>query len=270
MENRALGRTGLRVPVVGLGTWAVFDVPGPVEAGPASVVRAAFEAGARLVDSSPMYGRAEGVLGRALEAGGLRGSAVVATKIWTHDVEAGRRQLEAQLGCFGGRVDVEQVHNLVAWREHLDWLEGARDDGRVGWLGATHYHEAQLGEMLRVMRSGRVHCIQVPVNPLEREAEREVLPLAEELGLGVIGMRPFAEGDLLRGAPRDPGVLRALGVDTWAQALLKWVLSDERVHVVIPATSSAAHAASNAAAGVPPWFDEEQRSLVARIARGER
>lgn len=268
MERRAFGRTGVSVPIVGLGTWSVFDLPRPREGVAASVVRSAFDAGTRMVDTSPMYGRAEGVLGRALEASGLRGGAIVATKVWTPSVEEGRRQLDAQLAAFGGRVDVEQVHNLVAWREHLGWLEAERERGRIGLLGATHWNEDAFDELIAVMRTGRIQCVQVPFNPRERRAEDEVLPLAEELGLGVIAMRPFAEGSLLRRAPRDPGVLRALGVGSWAQALLRWTLSDARVHVAIPATSSPAHAAENAAAGGPPWFDQEQRALVARHAAG--
>ncbi len=266
MERRAFGRTGLSVPVVGLGTWAVFDVPSRREPSVRSVVETAFEDGVRVVDTSPMYGRAEGVLGRVLGARGLRDRALVATKVWTPSVAEGHRQLEAQLDAFDGRIELEQVHNLVAWEEHLTWLEREREAGRIGWLGATHWNETAFDELVRAMQSGRIHAIQVPVNPLERAAERAVLPLAEELGLGVIGMRPFAEGSLLPRAPRDPGVFRALGVRSWAEALLKWTLSDPRVHVAIPATSSPEHATANAAAGSPPWFDAEQRELVARLA----
>jgi aryl-alcohol dehydrogenase-like predicted oxidoreductase len=268
VETRALGRTGLEVPVVGLGTWNVFDVPASAEDGPRRVVQTAFAAGVRFVDTSPMYGRAEGVLGRAMAASAVRDAAIVATKIWARSAEEGRRQLHAQLDAFGGRVEVEQVHNLVAWREHLDWLEPELRAGRLGALGVTHWDERAFAELVQVMRTGRVACVQVPYNPFERGVEREVLPLAEELGIGVIAMRPFAEAGLLRRAEPDPGLLRELGVRTWSQALLKWTLSDPRVHVAIPATSDPAHAASNAEAGAPPWLDESQRATVARLAAG--
>ena len=159
-----------------------------------------FEGGTRVVDSSPMSGGPRPCCGRALE--GIRDERVVATKIWARSVREGREQLEAQLGFYGGRVDVEQVHNLVAWRDHLDWLEAERDAGRVGVLGATHWNEASFDELATVMRTGRIACIQIPYNPLERRCEDVILPLAEELGLGVIAMRPFAEG-LVRRAPSD-------------------------------------------------------------------
>ena len=263
MERRILGRTGAEVPVVGLGTWATLDLADADQPIGDAVVEAAFDGGTTVVDSSPMYGAAERVLGRALA--GRRERAFVATKIWTRSLAEGRAQLEAQLGFYGGRVDLEQVHNLVAWREHLDWLEGERDAGRVGFLGATHYAASAFDELARVMRSGRIEAIQIPLNPREREVEREILPLAEELGIGVIVMRPLGgEGALLPGP--ETSELAPLGVDTWAQALLKWALSDPRVTVVIPATRSPGHAEQNIAAGSPPWFGPDERRLVESLA----
>ena len=268
MELRRFGRADLEVPVVGLGTWSVFDLPPAEEQVAVAVVEAAFEAGVRFLDSSPMYGRAEGVLGRALDAVGVRASATVATKIWTPSILEGRRQLDAQLGFYGGRLELEQVHNLVAWREHLPWLEDEVANARIALLGATHWDESRYPELMACMRTGHIDAIQIPYNPLERRAEREVLPLADEMGIGVIAMRPFGEGSLLRKAPSDPGVLRELGVESWSQALLRWTLSERRIHVAIPATSSVEHARSNAAAGSGPWFEDEQRRLVERVVAG--
>jgi aryl-alcohol dehydrogenase-like predicted oxidoreductase len=193
-----------------------------------------------------MYGRAEGVLGRAL--GSHRADAIVATKIWTSSMSEARSQFADQLEFYSGRIDLEQMHNLVRWREHLDWMEDERAAGRIGFLGATHYSPGAFDELEQVMRSGRIDAIQVPYNPLEREAERRILPLAAELDLGVIAMRPLGGGSLVRRVdPTD---------------LLKWTLSDERVHVAIPATSSVAHARANVAAGEPPWPSPEERDRL--------
>jgi aryl-alcohol dehydrogenase-like predicted oxidoreductase len=248
MERRRFGRTGLEVPVVGLGTWQTFDVGSGGEGGARQVVAAAWDGGTRFFDSSPMYGRAEGVLGRAL--GERRGEALVATKIWTSSPADSRRQFAAQLEFFGGRIDLEQVHNLVAWREHLGWLEDERAAGRIRFLGATHYAASAFDELERVMRTGRIDAIQVPYNPVERGAERRILPLAVELDLGVIAMRPLGGGSLAR------------RID--ATELLKWTLADERVHVAIPATSSAAHARTNTAAGRPPRPSPKERDRLTR------
>jgi diketogulonate reductase-like aldo/keto reductase len=258
MERRALGESGLEVPTVGLGTWRRF------EGNAAALVDAALDAGADLIDSSPMYGRAEPELGAALE--GRRERALVATKVWTSDAGEQRAQVESALRWFGGRVDLYQVHNLVAWRSGLDLLEAQGDAVRV--IGATHYSAGAFGELATVMRSGRIGAIQIPYNPHQREVEREILPLAAELGLGVVVMRPFGEGALLRRMPSEAELapLAELGVRTWPQALLKWVLSDPRCHVAIPASSRPERVAENAAAGEPPWFGPQERELVARLA----
>jgi aryl-alcohol dehydrogenase-like predicted oxidoreductase len=267
MEERDLGTSGLRVPTVGMGTWNTFDVRGArEEAARRRVVDVALEHGARLFDSSPMYGEAERVLGAALE--GRRDQALVATKVWASGAAEGREQARRALEWFGGRVDLYQVHNLVSWREQLAMLEGLRDEGAVAAVGATHYSPSAFEELEAVMRSGRIAAVQVPYNPWEREVERRILPAAEELGLGVVVMRPFAERSLLR-RPPDPADLASLepfGIRTWTQALLKWILSDPRCHVAIPATSSPEHMAEDANAGSPPWLGPGERDLVAGLA----
>jgi len=249
LETRRFGRSGLDVPVVGLGTWQTFDVGPEGEQRAREVVEAVFDAGTRLFDSSPMYGRAEGVLGRALD--GLRDEAFVATKIWTSSPAKARSQFEGQLG-FYGRVELEQIHNLVAWEQHLEWLEDERNAGRIDLIGATHYDDGAFGELERIMETGRIDAIQIPYNPVEREVEERILPLAAELDLGVIAMRPLGGGSLV--GELDPA------------ELLKWTLSDERVHVAIPATSSVAHASANTAAGAPPWLSSERRRALADAA----
>ncbi|MDQ3668705.1 MAG: aldo/keto reductase [Actinomycetota bacterium] len=262
MEVRRFGKTDVGVPVMGLGTWLTFDVGPSGQRNANAVADAAFAAGTRFVDSSPMYGRAEHVLGSAL--GERRDEAFVATKIWAGSPEEGREQLRQQLDHFAGRVDLEQVHNLVAWKRQLAWLEDERDAGTIRFLGATHYSASAFDELEQVMRTGRIEAIQIPYNPVEREVERRILPLAEELDLGVIVMRPLGgEGALL--APKALKDLERLGIETWAQALLKWALSDERIHVVIPATSNPEHARQNARAGSPPWFGPDERRHVEEL-----
>jgi aryl-alcohol dehydrogenase-like predicted oxidoreductase len=267
VERRQLGKSGLQVPAVGMGTWRTFDVRGSTaEANARQIVDRALGLGANFFDSSPMYGEAERVLGAALE--GRREKALVATKVWTSSMAQAITQIEQALRFFGGYVDLYQVHNLVAWRERLDMLERLRDEGRVKAIGATHYSPSAFGELGQVMRTGRITAIQVPYNPLEREAEREILPLAQDLGLGVVIMRPFAEGALFRRPPAPDALapLKPFGVTTWAQALLQWSLSDPRCHVAIPATSHHERMSENAAAGDPPWFGPGERALVARLA----
>jgi aryl-alcohol dehydrogenase-like predicted oxidoreductase len=269
MEERKLGTSGLVVPAVGMGTWRTFDVRGrAAEENARAVVDTALERSVRFFDSSPMYGRAEEILGATLE--GRRDRALVATKVWAGTQEEGRVQARRALRFFGGRIDLYQVHNLVSWPDQLRLLEELRDDGAVVAIGATDNGRGGFEELEEVMRSGRITAVQVPYNPWQRELEDRILPLAEELGLGVVVMRPFAEGGLMRRPPARAALapLEPFGVMSWGQALLKWILSDARCHVAIPATSSTEHMAEDAGAGDPPWLDPSARDLVARLAMG--
>jgi diketogulonate reductase-like aldo/keto reductase len=250
--------------VVGLGTWARLEAAA-AQGGVRPLIDGALDAGMTVFDSSPMYGQAEALLSEALAA--RRREAFVATKIWTESPAEGRRQLDRAIGWFG-HVELMQIHNLVAWRDHLPMLERARDEGRIGLIGATHYQENALDELEVVMRTGRIDAIQIPYNPHQRVVERRILPLAVELGLGVLVMRPLGSGPLVRKVPNGAELapLAPFGVTNWAQALLKWGLSDERCSVTIPATSVPERLGENAAAGVGPWFGPEERELVSRLS----
>jgi aryl-alcohol dehydrogenase-like predicted oxidoreductase len=267
MERRALGPNGFEVPAVGMGTSRTFDVRGrAAEATSRRIVEEALDAGANLFDSSPMYGEAERVLGLALA--GRRSEAIVATKVWTADDDEAERQIETSLRHAHGRVELYQIHNLVAWPSRLKRLTQLRDEGLVDVVGATHYDPTAFDELMTVMRTGRIGFVQVPYNPLERDVERAVLPLAEELGLGVMLMRPFGRGSLLRRWPPPAALapLEPFGVTTWPQALLKWGLSDPRCTLSIPATSRPGRMTENAAAGNPPWLGPDERDLVSHLA----
>lgn len=257
MDRRALGRMGIEVPAIGMGTWRTFDT----DEDRGQLVHAALAAGIDLFDSSPMYGRAEDTLARAIAP--RRDRVLVATKIWTEDPEQGRSQAEHALRLFG-HIDVYQVHNLANVPAQLALIEKLKSEGKVRAAGATHYQEPAFDDLAALMRSGRLDMVQIPYNPLRREAERELLPLAQSLGLGVFVMSPLRGGIIDRRPTRDE--LRELGVKTWAQAVLKWIASDDRVSTVLTATHRPARVAENAAGGEPPFFDDRRRRLVVQIA----
>jgi aryl-alcohol dehydrogenase-like predicted oxidoreductase len=267
MEQRTLGHGGLEVPVIGMGTWKTFDVRGARDVSArCGVVDVAIAAGTTLFDTSPMYGQAEQVLASAID--GRRDHVVVADKIWTSSRREAREQVRRALEWYSGVVDIYQIHNLVAWREHLPMLEDLRDTGQARAIGVTHYDHSALGSLMMVMETRRIQMVQIPYSVADRAVERDLLPLAEQLGIGVLVMEPLGTGRLVRRGPPAPDLARLerFGVRTWAQALLKWIVSDTRVHSALPATSSVTHAAENAAAGDPPWFDAETRAYVAHVA----
>jgi aryl-alcohol dehydrogenase-like predicted oxidoreductase len=257
VERRQLGRSGIEVPVIGMGTWRTFDT----DEDRRPVVDAAVGAGIDLFDSSPMYGRAEDALARGFD--GIRDQVQVATKIWTSSAEEGSAQADHALRLFG-RVDVYQVHNLVNVPAQLALLERLKGEGKVRVVGATHYQESAFGDMAALMRTKRLDMVQIPYTPLRRTAEHDLLPLAESLGLGVFVMSPLQQGIL--GRRPQTAQLKEVGVETWAQAVLKWIASDPRVSTVLTATRDLDHVRENAAAGSPPFFTPEQRALVVRIA----
>ncbi|MFE4974891.1 aldo/keto reductase [Kitasatospora sp. NPDC056651] len=267
MPGRELGRTGLTLPRVGLGTWRRFDLPAGREHLAREIVRLALDHGVRVFDTAPVYGRSEGVLARAL--GADRQRAFVATKIWADTPAAGRRQFEHQLDLFDGRVDLLQLHHLIGWQVHAPWLERERERGRIGALGLTYWRDHAFGggtaaELEQAMRTGVFDAVQIPLNPRERDVEERLLPLARELDLGVLVMRPFAEGGLLGRKP-DPRRLAEAGCAEPSEALLRWGLSDPRVHVTLPATISPAHLLANIAAGSALELTDRQRTAITEL-----
>jgi aryl-alcohol dehydrogenase-like predicted oxidoreductase len=257
IDRRPNGRTNLIVPVIGMGTWRTFDTNEDRR----PLVEEALAAGMNLFDTSPMYGLGETALAHALAA--RRDQAIVATKIWTPSADVGRRQAEHALRLFGW-VDVYQVHNLVNVPVQLRLIETLRDEGTVRAVGATHYQVEAFPEMAALMKTGRLDMVQIPYNPLRREAEKDLLPIAHSLGIGVFVMSPL-RGGILDAQP-SPAQLAELGVETWAQAVLKWIASDERVSTVLTATSRPGRPTESAAAGNRPFFTHEQRDLIVAIA----
>ncbi|WP_227753672.1 MULTISPECIES: aldo/keto reductase [Ramlibacter] len=259
MLERPIPSTGETLPVIGCGTWLGFDVGArradwPARAG---VLRALFDAGGRVVDSSPMYGTAEQVLGELLHAGGLRERAFVATKVWTTGREAGMAQMERSFALLRTPViDLMQVHNLVDWRTQLATLRDWKARGRVRYIGVTHYTPSAHAELEKVMRAQPLDFVQLDYSAEDRHARQRLLPLAAERGMAVIVNLPFGGGGLLKSLSRRPlpGWAAEIGCTTWSQVLLKFVLSEPAVTCVIPGTADPQHMADNAQAGrdAPP------------------
>ena len=254
MRTRPIPATGEALPVIGCGTYVGFDVaPGSAEYQRLpGVLQALFGAGGAVIDSSPMYGRAETVTGELLAAAGSHGKAFLATKVWTHGRAEGIRQMEESLRRLRvERLDLMQIHNLLDWQTHLATLRDWKAAGRVRYLGVTHYTASAYDALEAVMRAEALDFVQINYSADEREAERRILPLAAERGMAVIINRPFGGGGLLRRL-RDrplPAWAAEIGATSWAQVLLKFVLSHPAVTCTIPGTSRPEHMADNALAG---------------------
>jgi aryl-alcohol dehydrogenase-like predicted oxidoreductase len=240
--------------VIGCGTWVGFGhalgsaqyqrLPG--------VLRALFDAGGTVLDSSPIYGRAEQTTGELLAASKDRAKAFLATKVWTRGREAGIAQMKESFRHLKAeRMDLMQVHNLLDWRTHLATLRDWKARGRIRYIGITHYTASAFAEVEAVLRAEKLDFLQINYSIDDREAEKRLLPLAAERGVAVIVNQPFGGGGLLRGLRNKPlpGWAADIGCTSWAQVLLKFTLSHPAVTCVIPGTSQPEHMADNAGAG---------------------
>jgi aryl-alcohol dehydrogenase-like predicted oxidoreductase len=254
MDTRAIPSSGERLPVIGCGTWLGFDVGGrPGElAQRAEVLSALFDSGGRVVDSSPMYGSAEQVVGQLLQDAGARGKAFLATKVWTSGKQAGIDQMERSMALLRtDHIDLLQVHNLQDWRTHLATLREWKAQGRISYIGMTHYTDSAHAELEQVMRAQPIDFVQFNYSIANRAAEQRLLPLAAERGIAVLVNLPFGGGKVLKSLRQRPLPAWAgeIGCASWNQLLLKFVLSQPAVTCVIPGTSRPDHMRDNAAAG---------------------
>jgi diketogulonate reductase-like aldo/keto reductase len=267
---RVIPSTGERIPAVGLGSWITFNVGDDRAARDevASVVRAFLDAGGKVIDSSPMYGSSQEVIGYALAKLG-RPRVFAATKVWTASGAAGPPQIEESRRLWGvTRFDLLQVHNLLDWEQHLPALFAMKNAGHLRYVGVTTSHGRRHADLEAIMRRERLDFVQLTYNPLDREAEQRILPLAGDRGMAVIVNRPFRQGELIRrleGRPLPP-FAREVGARSWAQLILKFIVSHPSVTCAIPATSVAAHARENVDAAKGPLPDRElRRRIVSQI-----
>ena len=270
--RKAIPSSGETIPVVGLGTWITFNVgDDPVlRAESADVMAAFFEAGGRVIDSSPMYGSSQDVIGYGLERTGIPEDLFAADKVWTSSPGEGRAQMEQSRKLWGiERFDLMQVHNLVAWQAHLETLFEMKAAGEIRYVGITTSENRRHGLFEEIMASLPLDFVQVTYNLVDRVVENRILPLARERGMAVMVNRPFRQGALIRrleGAPL-PSWAGEIGAETWAQFILKFIVSHPDVTVAIPATTRVDHVRENVAAGLGPFPDDAMRRQMAAYVR---
>ena len=275
--TRSIPSSGESLPVIGLGSWITFNVgnDGVARDNCAEVMRNFFASGGRLIDSSPMYGSSQEVIGYGLgklSQAGLQTPVFAADKVWISSAARGRGQIEMsrQHWNLRRRFDLLQVHNLLAWQEHLPMLLAMKAAGQVGYVGITTSEGRRHGEFEQIMASQPLDFVQVSYNVLDREVEQRILPLARERRIGVIVNRPFREGALIRSLARHPLPAWAEEIDcsNWAQLLLKFIVSHPAVTCAIPATSSVAHVRENMGAAYGRLPDESmRRRLIAYVEK---
>lgn len=273
LRMRVIPKSGEAIPAIGLGTYRTFDVGTDTRdrAGPQEVLRLFTALGGRVIDSSPMYGRAETVVGDLAAAAGVGDKLFYATKIWIDGRDAGIQQMKRSMRRMRvERMDLMQIHNLVDWRTHLQTLHAWKQEGRIRYVGITHYSNTAFDELAAIMRRKAIDFVQLPYNILNRTAERSLLPLAAQLGIAVLVNEPFEQGRLfrlVRGKPL-PAWAAELECRSWAQFFLKYILGDPAATCPIPATSKPEHLADNMQAGLGALPDEAQRRKMVQHMEG--
>ena len=280
MLARTIPSSGEKLPVIGLGTWRAFDVDLTTDNRRQleEVLSLFVKLGGRVIDSSPMYGRAEEVIGELTAALGIRdklataspsgGGLFLATKVWTHGKENGIKSMERSMALLRTkRVDLMQVHNLVDVQMHLATLREWKQQGRIRYLGITHHEAGAFPDVEKIMRSEKLDFLQINYSLMEREAEERVLPLAQERGVAVIVNRPFGAGDLFGKVRSKPLPDWATEFDcrSWAQFFLKWIVGHPGVTCAIPATDKPGHLEDNMQGGVGRFPDEKMRRRMVEL-----
>ena len=270
--TRKIPSSGEAIPLVGLGSWITFNVGNdpPARASCAEVMRAFFAAGGRMIDSSPMYGSSQGMIGDGLKKLGAP-NVFSADKVWISSGARGPAQIEASRKLWGvPKFDLLQVHNLLSWEEHLRTLFAMKAAGQLRYVGITTSEGRRHADVEKIMRAHRIDFVQVSYNVLDREVESRILPLAQERGIAVIVNRPFREGDLVKTIMRKPLPAFAAEIDakSWAQLILKFIIAHPAVTCVIPATTRVDHVQENVACARDPLPDAALRArIVAHVEK---
>ena len=271
MLSRAIPSSDEQLPVIGLGTWNVFDVDlTPVNEKQLGDVLSSFvKLGGRVIDSSPMYGRAEQVIGALAAKLGLRDKLFLATKVWTRGKQAGIESMERSMSRFQTkRIDLMQVHNLVDVETHLATMRDWKTQGRLRYIGITHYNASAFDAVEKVLRAEKLDFLQINYSIMEREAEQRILPLAQDRQVAVIINRPFGGGDLFSRVRSKPLPDWAAEFDcfSWAQFFLKWIVAHPAVTCAIPATNNQSHLGDDLHGGIGRLPDEKMRSRMFELA----
>ncbi|MGA0127971.1 MAG: aldo/keto reductase [Burkholderiales bacterium] len=266
--RKLIPRTSEALAAIGLGTYSVFDSPvlQNKDGSMGQTLKIFVEQGGQIIDSSPMYGNAENVVGDLLQKLNLTKKIFYATKVWTRGIESGRRQISQSFKYFRtNTIDLFQIHNLLDWKTHLPTIEKLKDEGAIRYVGITHYHEGSYPELEKLIKTKLFDFVQLNYSILERKAANSVLPTAQFEGVGVIANRPFASGSSLFQMVKDkpvPEWATKIGCQEWAQLFLKYVISHPAVTVAIPATGNPVHMSQNMAAGTGSLLsDDEQKEF---------